>query len=497
MIVYCFVLIILPFTFARSIVNEGLCEEGKTSFFVIDNASLNLADSILYKDTSEQNCLKTCTQNRDQFKRPIVCNAFTYDHASFSCTIHQEKAVPVGSAQMQMSIGKRYFEKICLSHELPEPCNQAQFIRVDQSVLESDCKSAMYFYEDGECITNKESALTKPSGFTKEESDRVIYFQNGCDASGARKVITSESTDVWENASSSSSRQTESRNAPVGEKATEGLEPRPRVITLISETTPKPESEVADVVENVSENYEQIGEEEYEEGTEELSEETDEYVAETTAIPTTTIIRETTASPQTSFETFTKPVKTLIQKKIKKNPRNFGSKTYEILKQQETGKQLKTENLMTDNEAIEETYFSEWSDWTPCTKSQERQVRRRRCLNLRKCLGALMQVQNCPVILQTSTPENRESVRSMVSIDGEDYDEPIAVDNIPVESVPSRLLPVLNEQVWGLWQGSCQQFASSQPCNNGNMIGFESRECIAKNPSQCEGPFFRYCTINC
>uniref|UniRef100_A0A1I7T8T4 BPTI/Kunitz inhibitor domain-containing protein n=1 Tax=Caenorhabditis tropicalis TaxID=1561998 RepID=A0A1I7T8T4_9PELO len=108
-----------------------------------------------------------------------------------------------------------------------------------------------------------------------------------------------------------------------------------------------------------------------------------------------------------------------------------------------------------------------------------------------------MQVQNCPDIVPTTTPQNNQMVRSVVSVNGDEYDEPIAVDNISMDPVPSRILPVLDEQVWGQWQGTCQQFASHQPCNNGNMIGFESRECIAKDPAQCEGPFFRYCTLNC
>lgn len=38
----------------------------------------------------------------------------------------------------------------------------------------------MYFYEEGECITNIESASTQPNSFAKEENDKVIYFQNGC-----------------------------------------------------------------------------------------------------------------------------------------------------------------------------------------------------------------------------------------------------------------------------------------------------------------------------
>lgn len=39
----------------------------------------------------------------------------------------------------------------------------------------------MYFYEEGECITNIESAMTKPEDFGHpDDGDKVVYFQNGC-----------------------------------------------------------------------------------------------------------------------------------------------------------------------------------------------------------------------------------------------------------------------------------------------------------------------------
>nr|CAD2180633.1 unnamed protein product [Meloidogyne enterolobii] len=54
-----------------------------------------------------------------------------------------------------------------------------------------------------------------------------------------------------------------------------------------------------------------------------------------------------------------------------------------------------------------------------------------------------------------------------------------------------------NSEIWSAWNGTCQHFASSQPCKDGQVIGFESRECIAKDPLFCKGPFFRYCTLPC
>ncbi|CAJ0945101.1 unnamed protein product, partial [Mesorhabditis belari] len=142
--------------------------------------------------------------------------------------------------------------------------------------------------------------------------------------------------------------------------------------------------------------------------------------------------------------------------------------------------------------------FSEWSDWTPCTKSGERRVRRRKCLDLRRCLGALMQVENCPAVTTpVMSPEDYdqpplESVRSIVA-------EPSDRDDFQDQGAQPVPLPPADDQpsVWSPWLGVCQQFASGQPCNNGEMIGFESRECLAKDSAQCTGPFFRYCTLNC
>lgn len=45
----------------------------------------------------------------------------------------------------------------------------------------------MYFYTEGECITNTESAMTQPTSFAREESDKVVYIQNGCPAILARQ----------------------------------------------------------------------------------------------------------------------------------------------------------------------------------------------------------------------------------------------------------------------------------------------------------------------
>jgi hypothetical protein len=53
---------------------------------------------------------------------------------------------------------------------------------------EFECKSAMYFWEEGECITNVESAITAPDDFQRpDDDDKVIFFHNGCILPGTKR----------------------------------------------------------------------------------------------------------------------------------------------------------------------------------------------------------------------------------------------------------------------------------------------------------------------
>uniref|UniRef100_A0A915D7H9 ShKT domain-containing protein n=1 Tax=Ditylenchus dipsaci TaxID=166011 RepID=A0A915D7H9_9BILA len=117
----------------------------------------------------------------------------------------------------------------------------------------------------------------------------------------------------------------------------------------------------------------------------------------------------------------------------------------------------------------EDGYFGKWAAWTVCREAGERRIRRRKCLDLRRCKGALMQV----TIAQRFASARKE------------------LKPLPA-GAPGKV-----DDIWSPWLGSCQHFASSQPCKNNEVIGFESRECIAKDPKMCKGPFFRYCTIAC
>jgi len=52
------------------------------------------------------------------------------------------------------------------------------------------------------------------------------------------------------------------------------------------------------------------------------------------------------------------------------------------------------------------------------------------------------------------------------------------------------------EEAWGAWSDECRSFDERRPCQNGNRVGFQSRQCL-RTPFECQGPFFRYCIAPC
>ncbi|CAJ0608718.1 unnamed protein product [Cylicocyclus nassatus] len=549
--------------------NGAICENKATGFFVVDNTILGTVDSIVYKDTPEEDCLRTCSTNRDRYGRSILCASFVYDHVSFTCTIFKEKAKPEGKADAVQAVGKRYFEKVCLGDAVPMECADGQFIRADDSVLigfarnvtlvetmeqcveqcvkELDCKSAMYFYEEGECITNTESALSKPSSFAKEENEKVVYFQNGC----MTKLQSRETTTAF--AEMTSAERAEEADTALekgsGREQFKSSEPFTEATgyTTTAELEKRSDEEDAQGTSSAgstSTTADAALTSEQESELKEKAPENDEDYAddeeEANAVADSDDSVEAKRNKKGEKASYIK---------YKKHPKNFASKTAKITEKEKDGAsevtarssvQEEGDSLIADDggepvegqtsplgkkkhlsiapvaesaEKVKEdaevflgflpsstalaleypTYFSEWSDWTPCMKGGERQIRRRKCLDLRRCLGALMQVRNCPAVLPQPVQSGPvESVRSVIEVPRiPEYDD--SETNQSNDRQSTVIQPV--EAVWSPWLGVCQHFASGQPCNGGEMIGFESRECIAKEPSLCEGPFFRYSLI--
>ncbi|GMT06306.1 hypothetical protein PENTCL1PPCAC_28480, partial [Pristionchus entomophagus] len=500
-------------------------ESSKTAYFVIDNTELITTETLEFSEFSEEECQSTCSSNVDNKGKSIECASFAYDHVSFTCTFYVTKSLPEGKAATKQAVGKRYFEKFCLSESSVPTCAEAQFIRADDSVLigfaanvslvdsleecvstcvkEPACKSAMYFYEEGECITNTESALSRPASFAREDTEKVIYFQNGCLTRSA--FVESSSTRPVENIDfEAETKKTRGESASAelplsGEEEESEEEP---VTTTKAPKKRRSKTTTSAVTTTTTTEAPEDLEAEYDEDDKEEE-------------PSTTVAPKKKESKKRGDE------KEVI-KKFKKHPKNFASKTvhYKAQKGAKTNvaKVSNEEEVDPADSSIESvddetdlsdpytTFFSEWSDWTPCKTSGERRIRRRKCLDLRRCLGALMQVENCPA-LTTKTPElvtedELKSVRSIVAapLEGDPLAGIDTVTSSPepeVEIAQVGASDVGDGYIWSPWLGTCQKFASGQPCNNNEMIGFESRECVAKDPSQCQGPFFRYCTLPC
>ncbi|GMR60574.1 hypothetical protein PMAYCL1PPCAC_30769, partial [Pristionchus mayeri] len=498
-------------------------ESSRTAYFMIDNTELITTDSIEFSEFSEEECQSTCSSNVDTKGKSIECASFAYDHVSFTCTVYATKSTPEGKAATKTSVGKRFFEKFCLSESTVPTCGEAQFIRADDSVLigfaanvslvdsleecvstcvkEPACKSAMYFYEEGECITNTESALSRPASFAREDTEKVIYFQNGCLARSA--FIESSSSRPLENVDSGSKKKKTRGESASGELPVSGEDEESEQVATTTTKAPKKKRTKTTTVAQTTSTTTQTPED--------LDEEYDEEEKEET--PSTTVTPKK-KSKKEEKET---------AKKFKKHPKNFASKTVhykskkgEKIDVPKVDSEEEVDPAASSIEAVDDetgdltdpytTFFSEWSDWTPCKTSGERRIRRRKCLDLRRCLGALMQVENCPA-LTTKAPElvTEEAIKSEHSIvaaplEGDALGGIDTVTSPPepeVEIAAVGSADVGDGYIWSPWLGTCQKFASGQPCNNNEMIGFESRECVAKDPSQCQGPFFRYCTLPC
>uniref|UniRef100_A0A1I8B5R6 Apple domain-containing protein n=1 Tax=Meloidogyne hapla TaxID=6305 RepID=A0A1I8B5R6_MELHA len=193
-------------------VEVALCEGSASAFFVSDNINIqdNIKPSSIIRGINEQQCIEYCKNNRDQNGRTLLCSLLIYRSEVQECRLFRRTTFPDGESFRQSLEGYRLIEKFCLSEDISMECANKQFIRVDNYILrgyaqstitvptlaecvnecmkekEFNCLSAMYFYEEGECITNTESAITAPDDFQPPEEDdqKVVFFHNACSRSG-------------------------------------------------------------------------------------------------------------------------------------------------------------------------------------------------------------------------------------------------------------------------------------------------------------------------
>uniref|UniRef100_A0A8R1DUD4 HTH CENPB-type domain-containing protein n=1 Tax=Caenorhabditis japonica TaxID=281687 RepID=A0A8R1DUD4_CAEJA len=136
------------------------------------------------------------------------CLSFEYDASILQCSLHSDDGQPFGASVLTKAAETiSFFQQICLLEEAV--CNAPySFERYPQSILVghsmkvlsvdglSDClsqcamssklfnflcKSAIYYYETGECIMNRDSKFIYPKLFKTNVLDTLVdYFENNC-----------------------------------------------------------------------------------------------------------------------------------------------------------------------------------------------------------------------------------------------------------------------------------------------------------------------------
>ncbi|VDM97328.1 unnamed protein product [Thelazia callipaeda] len=445
---------------------HAFCENRVSAFTVSDNRQLVSSSSLIYEDVTEEVCLKMCSENRDNSGRTILCASFVYDHATFVCKIYRSRSYPESDLETEVAPGKRFFEKFCLREKVPAECANSQFLKADQSVIigyarnvsaatsveeciaqclneNFQCRSVMYFYAEGECITNTESAMTQPNSYAREESDKVIYIQNGCPAVLARqkqlgslvssgtelplKTIGGSDKDViYESEAVSTVAMSEENNAEINNKSendearisesnvkTDSLRTEKALRQEKSRKERFDEQSLRNRQGRISKTYMGRSSSTEEEAFPEISKLHERKMTKLVFNAGSESKEEFTleASKDNSFEENSplevRPSTFQIENHYGERENSGATiqgKAKAFALPQKPIKRLKIETL---NALEEEDHFSQWSQWSECKKAGERSIRRRKCYNLRKCVGGLMEVMKCPKILQDVEPKYR------------------------------------------------------------------------------------------
>ncbi|VBB33797.1 unnamed protein product [Acanthocheilonema viteae] len=524
------------------------CENRLTAFTVSDNTCLVSSSSLIYEDVTEEVCLRMCSSNRDSNGRTILCASAVYDHATFTCTIFRSRSYPDGDLKTVIAPGQRLFEKFCLK-DAPSECADSRFLKVEQSVIigyaknvsmarsieecieqclteHFQCRSAMYFYTEGECITNTESAMTQPTSFAREESDKVIYIQNGCPAILARqKELENSTAAATELSPTSADEHTEDVNVETEAissttttneeiKEEEELKNTGVVNSSIEENTLKKQNDLNDRIRNDS--YE--GESENSFGTDSGKLASFDKTTASTTEEIMEMLKRNLKKLPTDSSTFNsnKGLKSLKQTKLQQIKKEFTSEESEEnhmaknlpLEVRPSPFQVENQHIEKTNSVVvvvhegskiqkpikrlkiitlsgfeDEDHFSQWSNWSPCRRSGERKIRRRKCYNLQKCVGALMEVKKCPETVQGEpefravmdsrglrTAVNKKEELTWVPAERLNFANKtdirtggIRLDISSLQQSHSEKEPTekTDEMIWSPWRGICQEVNGS------------------------------------
>ncbi|VDO26342.1 unnamed protein product [Onchocerca flexuosa] len=162
-----------------------------------------------FQDLTLSECADQCTSKVQHALQGVNCTSFEYDAIQMRCLLKESNGSIMDDSMLPLKTVHNIalFQQLCLPEEQACPAPYT-FDRLPGHVLmgiakevlqvgsveeclsmcltakreiKIDCRSAMYYYDTGECILNDENRVTSADMITNDTLDmRVDYFENSC-----------------------------------------------------------------------------------------------------------------------------------------------------------------------------------------------------------------------------------------------------------------------------------------------------------------------------
>ncbi|KRY19222.1 Uncharacterized protein T12_6027, partial [Trichinella patagoniensis] len=202
------------------------CLNGAKPMFILHMGKMLSTGNVVRTESRRtiEECSYFCETNKDSSDGSFPCAGYEYDSEASMCRL-VSKFQP---QQLQTSTGPSFYQKSCVesSHICTSPytfemvpqkilvgyakqvVSSASVSECWKSCLESiqnfgfECRSAMFYTADKDCILNTETRFQRPDLFVEETSDSVIYFDNNCAATCSGDTVMqytkSENTKIYQ-----------------------------------------------------------------------------------------------------------------------------------------------------------------------------------------------------------------------------------------------------------------------------------------------------------
>ncbi|KRY84569.1 Uncharacterized protein T4D_6680 [Trichinella pseudospiralis] len=202
------------------------CLNGAKPMFILHMGKMLSTGNVARTESKRtiEECSYFCETNKDSSGGSFPCAGYEYDSEASMCRL-VSKFQP---QQLQTSTGPSFYQKSCVesSHVCNSPytfemvpqkilvgyakqvVSSASVSECWKSCLESiqnfgfECRSAMFYTADKDCILNTETRFQRPDLFVEETSDSVIYFDNNCAATCSGDTVMqytkSENTKIYQ-----------------------------------------------------------------------------------------------------------------------------------------------------------------------------------------------------------------------------------------------------------------------------------------------------------